>query len=237
MDENKHCEESQACRSKCCCNPLPFILGIAVALAFGWWVFPGMLYGQKEQPIFFTHKTHVETAGLSCDTCHSFAADGSFTGLPRLDACNSCHAGMDALQTPEPDSAETRRAREAEVDFIKNYVMTGQEVPWIVHQKQPDNVFFSHAAHYKRCFSCHLTMKGDLNLGTPENPQRLCQTCHPSLEELDKQPPVGVNVLTGYSKTTMKMATCENCHAHPGHFYNDGKGRAFANNACFTCHR
>ena len=80
-------------------------------------------------------------------------------------------------------------------------------------------------------------MKGKLNLGSPDNPEKLCRTCHPSLEQLDKGIAVESNILTDYSSTTMKMWECEECHALPGHFYNDGKGRTAANNACFTCHK
>jgi hypothetical protein len=134
-------------------------------------------------------------------------------------------------------SEDNKTAYEAEKAFIADYVLTGKEVPWLAHQKQPDNVFFSHAAHFQKCYKCHLTMRGKQDIGTPQNPQKLCMTCHPSLTELDKGIPAERNMLTGYSKTTLKMWQCEQCHANPGHYYYDGKGRTAANNACFTCHK
>ena len=233
MEENKHGVDGRAGRPKCACGAIPFIAGLIVALAFGWWVFPGQVFSKKMQPFHFSHTAHVDAAGLTCDSCHVLRADGSFSGFPKLESCASCHADLDSMQSSEDNKA----AYEAERVFITDYVLTGREVPWLAHQTQPDNVFFSHAAHYQKCYKCHLTMQGKLNLGTPENPQKLCMTCHPSLAELDKNMPVERNALTGYSKTTLKMWQCEHCHAHPGHFYNDGKGRTAANNACLTCHK
>ncbi len=237
MEENKHCTDVSPRRSKCACGMLPFLMGILVALAFGWWVFPDLMWAKENQPFFFNHQAHVENAGMDCSSCHTFREDGSFTGLPKVSECAGCHADLDSMQLSDPTTPEEQAAFEREHFFITNFVLAEREVPWQVHQRQPDNVFFSHAAHFNKCFKCHLTMKGDLNLGTPENPQKLCQTCHLPTTELDKNPPVQVNVLTGYSRTTMKMWECERCHAHPGHFSNFGKGRTNANNACYTCHK
>ncbi len=260
MEENKHCAGGSASRSKCACGAVPFLIGVVVALAFGWWVFPGLLFSKESQPFFFSHAIHLEKAGTSCADCHSLRDDGSFTGFPALETCAGCHG--DVL-TAEPDAKSTPEeaaAYKAEKVFVEEYVKTGKEVPWVAHQKQPDNVFFSHAAHFNKCYTCHMTMKGKLNLGTPDNPEKLCMTCHPSLDQLNNNLPVERNILTGYSATTKKMWECEKCHAHPAHFSNDGveypadvkpedmgklrtvspyvqKGRTAANNACYTCHK
>lgn len=237
MEKNKHGADDGACRCKCACGAAPFLIGVAVALAFGWWIFPGLLFSKQSQPFFFSHAVHIEKVGANCIDCHSFRKDGTFTGLPKLSACADCHQD---IMTAEPDEKSTPAevaAYKAEKTFVEDYVRDNKQVPWLVHQKQPDNVFFSHAAHFNKCYSCHLTMKGKLNFGTPDNPQKLCMNCHPSVEELSKNIPVDKNILTGYSSTTKKMWECESCHAHPGHFSNDGKGRTAANNACYTCHK
>ncbi len=259
MEENKHCAGGPSGRSKCVCGAAPFLIGVAVALAFGWWVFPGLLFSKQSQPFFFSHAIHKEQK--ACADCHTLREDGSFGGFPKLETCMECH--QDSLLTAEPDANATPAevaAYKAEKTFVEEYVIPGKEVPWVAHQKQPDNVFFSHSAHFQKCYTCHLTMKGRLNLGTPADPEKLCMTCHPSLAELDKNIPVQKNMLTGYSSTTKKMWECEKCHANPGHFSNDGvelpqgadhsvagklrsvnphvqKGRTAANNACYTCHK
>ena len=237
MEEKKHSAGGSSGRGGLMFGATAFVVGLIVALAFGWLVYPGLLFAEKKQPLAFSHKVHVDTAGMSCFDCHSFREDGSFAGLPSVETCAPCHQ---EIQTAEPDDKSTpeeRAAYAAEKTLVEDYVQPGKALPWLAHQRQPDNAFFSHATHYKACFTCHLTMQGEKSLGTPEDPRKLCMTCHPSLEELDKNPAVRENVLTGYSSTTMKMWQCESCHALPGHFSNDGKGRTAANNACYTCHK
>ena len=236
MEENKHCTGGKTGRGGMLVGAA-FLIGLVAALAFGWGVYPDLMFSKKEQPLFFSHKVHVEEQGMSCFDCHSFREDGSFTGLPDVENCASCHQGIITAEPDEDSTPEQRAYYEAERVLVEEYIEQGKELPWVAHQVQPDNVFFSHATHYQACFKCHLTMKGDLNLGTPDEPQKLCMTCHVSLDELEKNPAVDVNIMTDYTRTTMKMWECERCHAHPGHFYNDGKGRTAANNACYTCHK
>lgn len=194
----------------------PFILGLVLALIFGWWVFPSIMFSEKPQPVAFKHSTHVEGQGLSCNDCHYFREDGSWAGMPGVESCASCH--NDVLGDSE-----------AEKIYVNEYVNKGKEVDWLIHQYQPDNVFFSHAAHMPRdCSNCH----GEYDPEDSEyDANAFCATCHPSVQELDKLP-YKENRLTGYSKTTMKMWQCERCHANPNHF-----GSTNANNACYTCHK
>lgn len=195
----------------------PFILGLVLALVFGWWVFPSVIYSKKQQPVVFKHSTHVEDQGMSCADCHFFREDGSWAGFPTTESCASCHS--EAIgDTPE------------EKYFVRNYVEKNKEVEWRVHQYQPDNVFFSHAAHQaSACATCHTEYDPE---DKEFNEDAFCATCHPSVKELDKRLPVLENRMTGYSKTTMKMWQCERCHANPEHF-----GATNANNACYTCHK
>jgi hypothetical protein len=237
MEENKRSADGAACRLKCMSGLAPFLAGLVAALLFGWLIFPGLLFNEADQPFAFSHGTHLVKAGVTCADCHRFREDGSFTGIPQRESCLSCH---DGILTPEPGPRATdaeSAAYAAEKTFMEDYAKVAGDIPWATHQKQPDNVFFSHAAHFLKCYTCHLTMKGDLSLGSPGDPQKLCMTCHPSTGELDKGQATEVNLLTGYSRATLKMSECEKCHAHPGHFSDDGKGRTVANNACYTCHK
>ncbi len=208
-------EEKQQCRGKCCRvgAAAPFVLGLVLALTFGWWVFPDLLYSKKAQPVEFSHSKHMEAGlDLECSSCHYLRADGSFSGLPKLLQCASCH-----------NANVTRGNSEAEKNLIANYVIPKKELVWQAHQSQPDNVFFSHAAHMKdNCLRCH----------TEWTEQDLCSSCHLTLPELDKNPPRQENMLTGYSRTTMKMWECEQCHAKVGHYKETN-----SNNACYTCHK
>ncbi|MDY6822737.1 MAG: menaquinone reductase multiheme cytochrome c subunit QrcA [Thermodesulfobacteriota bacterium] len=190
---------------------LSFLVGLIAALIIGWVVFPAALYSEKEQPVQFSHDLHVNGEYMECSSCHYFRADGTFAGVPKLYDCTGCH---------EYAIGNT----EAELNFVDNYVVEGKEVPWLIYSKQPDCVFFSHAAHVKEagmdCVSCH----GHIGTST-------------SLKTYQE------NRITGYSRDiwgkditgifkkqpwdSMKMDDCARCHERE----TGSKG------ACFQCHK
>jgi hypothetical protein len=110
-----------------------FAVGFVSHLFVGWVIFPQLLYGKKQQPIDFNHKLHVEEMG-ECEGCHYFREDGTFAGIPKLASCLECHEEQ-VGEHPE------------EAKLIKEYVEPGKEIPWLVYSRQPQCVFFSHAAH------------------------------------------------------------------------------------------
>ncbi|MGE4297061.1 MAG: menaquinone reductase multiheme cytochrome c subunit QrcA [Desulfovibrionaceae bacterium] len=222
--EDRNTAGSSGKHCSCHGGAAPFVVGIVAALILGWWVFPNMLFSEKIQPIRFSHKVHMDGAGMACDDCHSYREDGSFAGLPKLAQCAECH---EEAQGEDPE----------ELRFIEDYVHTGKEVDWKVYQYQPDNVFFSHAAHNKAvCGQCHSDFE--------ESPKALCNNCHPDVAESDAPPVFKENKLTGYSSMTMKMWQCEQCHANENHFeytdedrHNNLLPQTRANNGCQVCHK
>ncbi len=216
MDEQRNNSPSKAqgeecSRQSCMIGKFgPFFLGLVVALVFGWWVFPYAMFTSTAQPIAFNHKVHVEDAALECTQCHSVREDGSFAAFSPIENCASCHAQMLG------DS-------DAERKFYTEYIQTGKDVEWKVYARQPDNVFFSHAAHsLANCGTCHMDF----------TEKDLCTQCHIPVAESASPPPFEENRLSGYSKNIMKMAECESCHANPNHL-----GITNASNACFVCHK
>lgn len=194
------------------CSVFPFFLAIIVSLFVGYVVFPQILYSKKTQPFTFNHKKHVEEVGLDCATCHTAGENGSFSGLPKLETCAECHT------TPQGTSKN-------EAVLIKDYIEPNKEIPWVVYNKMPDNVYFSHDAHSLN--SCNAP--GCHNY----TPQEICAQCHIPVWTMAKEPIAQLNRLTGYMKTTMTMDACERCHALEQH--RDGKTNA--NNLCATCHK
>jgi hypothetical protein len=186
-----------------------FLIGICLSLAIGWIAFPNLLYSKKVQPIDFDHALHVEIAG-SCDSCHFFREDGTFSGVPKLAQCIDCH---EEVQGYNPE----------EEKFVNDYVAQDKEVKWLVYSKQPDCVFFSHAAHV-----------------ITENMS--CEECHGHIGESSHSATYEENKLTGYSRAIwgkniagfkkntwdrMKMDDCGKCHENE----TGSKG------ACFQCHK
>ena len=187
-----------------------FISAFVVCFLSSTLLFPKLLYSKKEQPFNFNHALHVEEAG-DCEACHFYRDDGSFSGIPKMETCLECHA------------EEPLGITEDEAVFVREYVEKGKEIPWLVYSRQPDCVFFSHAAH---------TEAAGMD----------CVTCHGHIGESTSSRPYEENRLTGYSRDIwgknifgikknswdrMKMDDCADCHKEEtGH-----KGY------CFQCHK
>jgi hypothetical protein len=159
---------------------IPFLAGALVALGAGWAAFPRAIYQTRPQPVDFSHKIHADKAGAKCDDCHAFRADGTFAGSPALDKCAGCHTA------PMGTTA-------AEKAFVEQYVTPNREPQWRSYAQQPENVFFSHAAHVK--------------LGKLQ-----CAQCHGAISGSDKLPPHREDRISGYSRETMSMDACIDCH-------------------------
>ena len=172
-----------------------FILGLAASLILGWVIFPKLLYSHKKQPIDFNHVLHVAEVDNECESCHFLRADGTFSGAPKLEQCIDCH---EEIQSDDPN----------EIKFVEEYVSKDREVPWLIYSKQPDCVFFSHAAHIK-------------GAGID------CVTCHGHIGESESLKVYEENRITGYSRDIwgksiagfkkntwdrMKMDDCAECH-------------------------
>lgn len=175
---------------------LSFILGLVASLILGWVVFPQLLYSKKAQPFDFNHVLHMEEVSEGCESCHFFREDGSFNGVPKLAQCIDCHE-------------EVQGETEDEAVFVEKYVQQEREVPWHIYSRQPDCVFFSHAAHVK--------------LAGMD-----CVTCHGHMGESTSLREYQENRITGYSRDIwgwniagikthtwdrMKMDDCAECHA------------------------
>jgi len=194
-----------------------FFIGLIASLIVGWILFPKMLYSQKKQPIDFNHTLHNGLVGNGCESCHFFREDGSYSGVPKLAQCIECH---EEAQGSDPE----------EVKFVEKYVKNGIEVPWLVYARQPDCVFFSHAAHVKSA-------------------NMACVTCHGPIGDSEHMKPYQQNRITGYSRDIwgeniggfkknawdrMKMDDCSECHQKEkvllGSVQTQKEG-------CFVCHK
>ena len=187
-----------------------FLLGFLLALAAGWGAFPLALYRSEPQPLQFSHHTHTgETLGLDCADCHGFDSDGRFQGIPSTERCSECHSV--ALGT----SADEQR-------LVSEYAEQARGIPWKVYARQPDNVWFPHAAH---------VLRGELS----------CDVCHGLHGQSASLREVQTNRLSGYSRDVwgariggslwgppqgMKMDRCIACHAEHGR-----------TEGCIACHR
>ena len=194
------------------------IIGLALGIVVGWGVFPKLLYSKKSQPIDFNHKLHLEEVGGDCESCHFFREDGSFSGAPTLAQCIDCHS-------------EQLGESENETRFVEQYVAKEREVPWLIYARQPDCVFFSHAAHVYGA-------------------EMECAVCHGDMAETESLRPYEENRLSGYSRDIwghniaglkrntwdrMKMSDCAGCHAEQADIHDSSVQTQ--KDACFVCHK
>jgi len=121
------------------------------------------------QPIAYTHRVHLAN-GLTCEVCHTAAAQGPQAGIPSVKFCMACHLVI-AADKPE-------------IQKMAAYLARGEEIPWArVYDYSPAaHVRFDHAPHIRAgvaCASCHGDMAQqtvaervvDLNMG-------YCIACH-----------------------------------------------------------
>jgi menaquinone reductase, multiheme cytochrome c subunit len=188
---------------------VPFAAGAVLALAAGWIAFPYAIYESRPQPVNFSHKVHAEKAGAKCEDCHAFRDDGTYAGMPTLDKCAGCHAA------PMGTTA-------AEKNFIETYVTTNREPQWHSYARQPENVFFSHAAHIKlaglKCEQCHGEVGATDTL-------RIYQQDRISGYSRDVLPVAAWNRSRG-AGTSMSMDDCVACHRSHG-----------MKHSCLDCHQ
>ena len=124
------------------------------------------------QPLVYSHKIHIEEAGLTCVDCHSSVETSSAASLPTLETCSTCHSESPISQSPE------------ELKLL-DFVAKSEPIPWKRIYTVPDHVYFSHRRHVTKggleCKVCH----GDVNeLTAPASTQFLpvtmqnCMKCH-----------------------------------------------------------
>ena len=137
------------------------------------------------QPIVYSHKTHVETAGLTCTDCHTSVLSSSAATIPSLEVCSTCHS-----EQPISQSAEEKKL----LEFVKQ----GKAIPWLRIYHVPDHVYFSHRRHVTKaaleCKTCHgdvpeftepvasqflpVTMENCMKCHRENNVTNDCLACH-----------------------------------------------------------
>lgn len=130
-------------------------------------VLPAAVLYAVEQPIPYSHKTHL-AVGLKCNSCHKNADPGEAMGLPAEGFCMSCHL---AVKTESPH-----------IKALAVAAKDKQPIPWARVYKLPSFVYFSHRVHTKAgttCESCHGPVR-ERSVITKEvaNNMRSCMACH-----------------------------------------------------------
>jgi hypothetical protein len=97
----------------------------------------------------------------------------------------------------------------AEKSFIETYVSPGREPVWLSYSRQPQNVFFSHAAHVKLA-----GLK--------------CEQCHGAQGASDTPRTHAEDRISGYSRDVLPVASIRRAR---------GAGHGMSMDDCVACHR
>lgn len=141
-----------------------------------------------EQPIDFPHNRHVGL-GVQCLYCHPGAWKGPSAGLPTQSKCWACHQQI-AKESPE-------------LDKLKSYVQSGEQIPWVPVAIVPDFVQFMHRPHVAaglNCETCHGEI-GEMTVAVPQDRMNMgwCLECHIERSE-------------GNDYLHTKLTDCTTCH-------------------------
>lgn len=134
-----------------------------------------------EQPIAFSHLSHVQEEEIACLYCHIYAERSSVAGVPSVQKCIGCH---EMIATEDP-----------EVVKLLDYWDKREPIPWNKVYDLPDFVYFSHRMHLNAevdCKECHgdvaqmeqvikvtsLDMGWCLKCHRKENAPIDCMVCH-----------------------------------------------------------
>ena len=112
---------------------------------------------QPDQPVPYSHATHVGKLGMDCRTCHNTVTDASFAAIPPTQTCINCHApGTDDKDLPTGQPGAHQNSINLEPVWESYY--TGESIPWGKVHDIADYAYFSHEGHVGKgvgCVSCH----------------------------------------------------------------------------------
>jgi len=162
-----------------------FLILIVAGVVAGILLTRAQVMAAPEQPIAYSHKTHVE-AGVECIFCHSSPLRSDIAGIPSVQRCMGCH---NIIATDN-----------AEVQTLTDYWDRGEPIPWARVNIQPDFIHFSHQPHLGaglNCETCHGAV-GQMTVTRPVVKMDMgwCLDCHL------KQP----------EEKVARLADCLACH-------------------------
>jgi len=186
------------------------------------------MFGAGTRAFAFSHAKHVGLEKLACINCHAEAKRADSPGMPAPDACNVCHAEIDAKK---PAGRRVAELFEAGTYRAAHAMRLGTEIVFS-HQK--------HAGGANDCSACHaaigtndavdadlaLTMAECTTCHTAQKAPSNCSACHTEIRA-DVAPSTHANLWTKRHGRCARdsektVDRCEFCHREQ---------------SCLACHR
>lgn len=128
----------------------------------GWYALKGIGIYQgyaPEQPIKFSHKIHAGENGISCEYCHNSVEKSKSAGIPSVNICMNCHAGIQ--EGKRWGTEEIAKIYEASGYNPESGQYENPEKPikWVRIHNLPNHAYFNHSQHVvvgkQECTTCH----------------------------------------------------------------------------------
>ena len=161
-------------------NQIPFLLPIGLVLVGGVVSAAVTVYCTPKntrvgyepvQPVPFSHKIHAGQLGMDCRYCHTGVSKSWFSNIPAASTCMNCH---NQVLKDDPRLA-----------LVRESATNNTTIPWVQVHIVPDYVYFNHAVHVARGFSC--------------------VECHGRVDQMDEV----------YHDKPLSMSFCLDCHRDP----------------------
>lgn len=125
-----------------------------------------------EQPLRFSHATHVVGEEMDCTDCHGDAEHKPYAGLPDVQFCLDCHKNS---QGEDPDE-----------ELVREFARQRQQIPFRPVTRNVGHVYFSHRMHMVAenigCDSCHAAYgerdAGPVFANASLLSMKVCMDCH-----------------------------------------------------------
>lgn len=102
-----------------------------------------------DQPIRFSHITHVQQNKMECQYCHWNVTKAGYAAIPEVESCMGCHGLI---------VGGREKWQQDEIQKIRDYYNRGEPIPWVKVHVMPAHVGFNHKRHVKagvNCQECH----------------------------------------------------------------------------------
>jgi len=171
----------------------------------------------REQPVPFSHKHHVNGLGIDCRYCHTSVEEVAFAGIPATKTCMTCHS---QIWTEAPV-----------LEPVRASFRTDTSLEWIRVHDLPDFVYFNHSIHVRKgvgCVTCHgrvdqMPLVRKVNsldmewcIGCHRQPERFLrpreEVFHMDWTPEGDQIALGKSLIDKYHIDKLKMTNCSICH-------------------------
>lgn len=179
-----------------------------------------------DQPVPFSHKTHVGMLKMDCRYCHTTVDKASHAAIPPTQTCINCHSAANPDGSVDNSAIHTQSEK---LLPVRESQATGEPIEWERIHDLPDFVYFDHAAHVNRgvsCVSCHGRIdKMDKVYQAEPLTMSWCLDCHRDPEphlrpqefitQLDWQPDEAPEVVGARVREELDIhpsTNCSTCH-------------------------